>query len=252
LFVQLQNEVSRMNTITHPSYQIANQAFIYFNKILFNDQLPPAAITLQHRRPSLYGYFHRHRFRNITGDYAHEIVLNPDTFLDRSMVEILSTLIHEMAHLWQHEFGKPSRNGYHNRQFADKMQALGLITSQTGQPDGKRTGQQMTHYIQVGGRFDIACRRFLQGENKSFSWGSPPESEQRATLKTAQVGAGAVVLQSQTRSKFTCPYCGQNSWAKPSAQLICGICHINMISDLSVVEAPEYPGGIPYSNSTTQ
>jgi hypothetical protein len=24
--------------------------------------------------------------------------------------------------------------------------------------------------------------------------------------------------------KFTCPTCGQNAWAKPTAQFLCGVC----------------------------
>jgi hypothetical protein len=27
------------------------------------------------------------------------------------------------------------------------------------------------------------------------------------------------------RDKFTCPKCGLNAWAKPSAALICGVCY---------------------------
>ena len=32
-----------------------------------------------------------------------------------------------MCHQWQQHFGKPSRNGYHNKQWADKMESVGLI-----------------------------------------------------------------------------------------------------------------------------
>ena len=50
-----------------------------------------------------------------------EIALNPATFHDRTAEEILSTLVHEMVHLWQHHFGTPSRASYHNREWAAKM-----------------------------------------------------------------------------------------------------------------------------------
>jgi predicted SprT family Zn-dependent metalloprotease len=215
-----------MNTVTDSLYRLSDKAFDYFNRLLFDHKLPPIAITLQHNRPNLLGYFHRRRFKNIDGEYAHEIMLNPDTFLERRPEEILSTLVHEMAHLWQCEFGKASRSGYHNRQFADKMQTLGLVTSQTGQPGAKRTGQQMTHYIQIGGPFDVACRRFLQREKKSFAWGSPPDITR---IDEATIAAqGNIAFPSQTRSKFTYHYCGQNAWAKPAAQLICGTCKTEM------------------------
>ncbi len=31
-----------------------------------------------------------------------------------------------------------------------------------------------------------------------------------------------------TRTKFTCPECGLNAWAKPTASLICGDCSITL------------------------
>src|SRR5262245_14971271 len=36
--------------------------------------------------------------------------------------QILSTLVHEMVHGEQHHYGKPSRGGYHNKQWADWME----------------------------------------------------------------------------------------------------------------------------------
>jgi hypothetical protein len=51
---------------------------------------------------------------------------------------VLSTLVHEQAHLWQHHFGKPGRGRYHNREWAAKMVEIGLIPSATGEPGGKQ------------------------------------------------------------------------------------------------------------------
>jgi predicted SprT family Zn-dependent metalloprotease len=87
-------------------------------------------ITIQRHKGSK-GYFSPNKF-------AHrrrtEIALNPVTFRERTDREIASTLAHEMVHLWQEQFGKPSRNGYHNKQFANKMEEIGLKPSDTGKP----------------------------------------------------------------------------------------------------------------------
>ncbi|HIE17406.1 MAG TPA: hypothetical protein EYP71_04350, partial [Dehalococcoidia bacterium] len=83
-----------------------------------------------------------------------EIALNPTHFKERTMAQTLSTLVHEMCHLWQHHFGKPPRGNYHNKQWATKMLSCGLIPSDTGREGGKQTGQNMTHYIEDGGVFD--------------------------------------------------------------------------------------------------
>jgi hypothetical protein len=66
-----------------------------------------------------------------------------------------------MAHLWQHHFGKPSRNGYRNREWAAKMREVGLIPSDTGEPGGKETGQKVHHSIDTSGAFHRAAARLL-------------------------------------------------------------------------------------------
>jgi hypothetical protein len=63
-----------------------------------------------------------------------------------------------MVHLEQHHFGKASRNGYHNKQWAAWMERIGLMPSNTGEPGGKRTGQRMSHYILPDGAFARAFK----------------------------------------------------------------------------------------------
>jgi predicted SprT family Zn-dependent metalloprotease len=102
------------------------------------------------------------RFGTVDGcETTDEIALNPSHFRSRTTAEVLSTLVHEMAHLWQHHHGKPSRASYHNKEWAVKMRALGLIPSDTGQPGGKQTGQKVSHYIEEGGAFDVACTALI-------------------------------------------------------------------------------------------
>jgi hypothetical protein len=49
-----------------------------------------------------------------------------------------------MVHLWQHHHGKPSRTGYHNKEWATMMKAVGLIPSDTAAPwrQGDRSARQ--------------------------------------------------------------------------------------------------------------
>ena len=144
-------------------------------------------------------------------DVAHEIALNPDTFAGVDEKEVASTLVHEMAHLWQQVFGKPSRNGYHNKEWADKMDEIGLPPISV--PEGKRTGQNCTNGIKAGGPFDVAY-----GKLKGFKlgWQSRPQ---------AKTPGGS----NRNKVKFTCPDCGQNAWAKEGASLVCGLCNEPMI-----------------------
>jgi len=98
---------------TEQAYTELQHAYDFFNRQLFNGQLPPCLITLQ-RKNRTYGYFSGERWDDKAGAIIDEIALNPVHFATRSTDDVLSTLVHEMVHLWQHHFGKPSRSSYHN------------------------------------------------------------------------------------------------------------------------------------------
>ena len=129
------------------TYTSLDAAYDHFNRELFGGQLPPCLITMQ-RHKGAYGYFSGERFASLDNpeEVTDEIALNPAHFASRTPAATLSTLVHEMCHLWQHHFGKPSRSGYHNKEWAAKMREVGLIPIDTGQPGGKDTGQKVTHY----------------------------------------------------------------------------------------------------------
>ena len=56
----------------------------------------------------------------------YEITFNT-CHLDRPLWETLETLAHEYAHLWQQNLGEhPVKGNYHNQEFVNKCEALGL------------------------------------------------------------------------------------------------------------------------------
>jgi SprT-like family len=208
---------------TKLTYAALNDAYDFFNARLFSRSLPRCLITMQ-RRNYAYGYFAGGRFGSLDGEQiTDEIALNPSHFRHRTARHILSTLVHEMVHLWQHHHGKPSRRSYHNRQWAARMRALGLIPSDTGAEGGKETGQRVSHYIEKGGPFDKASAELLK---RGFEvpyvdlWGDNQARKKKAASKT----------------RYTCPTCGLNAWAKPAARLICGLCEEAMQSNLEGVK----------------
>ena len=197
-------------TTSLAEYITFQTAYDYFNAELFGGKLPQVLITLQ-RKKGARGYFSPERFggRGFDGE-AHELALNPDCFVDRTDREILSTLAHEMAHVWQQEFGKTPRGGYHNKQWGDEMKRIGLYPSSTGKKDGKETGQSVGHYILVGGLYDLAFAQ-LEKQGLKLKW----ESHGKAPIRAAK---------KESKLKYTCVGCGQNTWAKPDAKLLCGSC----------------------------
>ncbi|MET2832277.1 SprT-like domain-containing protein [Mesorhizobium shangrilense] len=132
---------------TKKPYSGLDHAYAVFNAELFGDELPSYLISIQ-RVKKAYGYFAGGRFGSKDGAFVtDEIALNPSHFSVRPTEQTLSTLVHEMVHLWQHHFGKPSRGGYHNREWAEKMHSVGLAPSSTGEPGGNETGQRVTHSL---------------------------------------------------------------------------------------------------------
>jgi len=200
--------------VTTAEYGTLQDAYDYFNKALFGGSLPQVLITLQ-RHGRARGYFSPKRFqrRDEVRENVHEVALNPDSFTGRTDEEILSTLTHEMAHVWQQEHGHPGRGRYHNRQWAAKMHSIGLMPSTTGKPGGAVTGDSVSHYIIEDGPFLAACGRFLHSYR--LVWESAMGRSNGSALRT---------VNTQTRAKFTCPNCGLNVWAKPDALVDCHAC----------------------------
>jgi SprT-like family len=188
-------------------------------------------ITLQRHARAL-GYFSKNKFQQ-RGDgraHVHEIALNPDGFVGHSDEEICQTFVHEMAHVWQTEFGHAGRGHYHNREFAAKMHSIGLMASATGKPGGATTGDRMSDYVLEGGPFQGACRAFL--DRYRLVWESSSRCEEVAPAGGNGSGSGGDGKltspgheggKSPTRAKFACPIpkCTETAWAKPSAKLAC-------------------------------
>ncbi|MDR0572653.1 MAG: SprT-like domain-containing protein [Tannerella sp.] len=142
--------------LTTKQFQTLDDLYAFYNVKLFGASLPECIVNLS-RRPHSYGFFVANLWATMDNtmkpnEYSHEISLNPD-YLLRPSIEWHSTLVHEMVHLWQQEFGKPSRVAYHNKQWAEKMESIGLIPSDTGMPGGAKTGQSVSQYINPDGRF---------------------------------------------------------------------------------------------------
>lgn len=176
---------------TEVAYAELQSAYDFYNAHLFEGMLPSCILTFQREKRTM-GYFSFQRFRNPgTGASSDEIALNPEYFPLYPMLEVLQTLVHEMVHQWQYHHGKPSRTCYHDRQWADKMESIGLMPSDTGQPGGKRTGQKVADYAIPGGRFEQATSLLL-AEGFKISWLdrypiAPPRAAGVATAAPARL-----------------------------------------------------------------
>lgn len=222
--------MDRNKTATELLFGALNNAYRYYNYMLFNSELPNCILNFS-RKSNTHGFFAPKRWgrRENTDFDTHEISLTPTT-LYRSPIEIFSTLVHEMCHLWQWEFGTYSRNGYHNKEWANKMMEIGLMPSSTGKVGGSKTGQRVSHYIIEGGAYAKAFKempedfvlpfRTLEGammQNLIDGLANPPTNPS-ATKKKKRI-----TTKASSKTKYSCA-CGKNVWGKPRLRLRCLEC----------------------------
>ena len=99
------------------------------------------------------------------------------------------------------------------------------MTIRMASPEDATEGYyRMTHYIEDGGPFDVACRALLAAGFK-INWAdrivrptAPSDDPNDPDNKPAK----------QDRIKFSYPSCGLNAWAKPSAKITCADCAVLM------------------------
>lgn len=155
---------------TEQTYIELKRAFDHFNAALFDGSLPGCLITLQ-RQHDTFSYFSPNQFVNGsgTGEMAHEIALNPAYFAIRPIEDTLASLVTEMVSLKQLISGTPGRKRYRNREWADMMESVGLMPSDTWEPGGRRVGEKVGCYVIEGGAFDTACAHLVD-EAYRLSW----------------------------------------------------------------------------------
>ena len=200
-----------MTQPTIEQFTSLQQLYDHFNRSLFNNKLNNCICNLSREVKKCNGFFSPNRWQK-DKTKVHEITLNPYQ-LHRDNMAICSTLVHEMVHLWQEDFGKPTSK-YHNKEWGSKMKEIGLYPSNTGKPGGKETGQQMTHYIMEKGKFILSYDIIKNKINIPYK--SIPVSLKEKKKKNA------------SKTKYTCPECETNAWAKPDTNIVCGDCKQRM------------------------
>jgi len=232
-----------MNTIPPTTEQAAAIQALYdlFRDRLFHGELPACVLNFSREKERVAGFFAAKRWRNDEGEIVHEISLNPRSTVFQSPTQIASTLAHEMVHLWQAEYGKPSRGGYHNQEWAGKMESIGLMPSDTGAPGGHKIGQKISDYVLPGGPFALLLEQLnthsilpwqaVESLTRSGAHTPPPRPEHPYTQQEEDGPAPHEELTSlddKKKHRYSCPICRVNVWGKPALNIVCGICHAQL------------------------
>lgn len=148
-----------------------------------------------------------------------------------------------MAHAWQFHFGKPGRRGYHNKEWANKMESIGLMPSSTGSPGGAKTGDKMADYPIADGLF-IQKATELINSGFGISWLDRYPIRVNTSIKPLMTtdelidpstgldtavdpnSLNLIFMETKenksNRLKYRCDSCGSQVWGKPGLSLICG------------------------------
>lgn len=155
--------MSAVSTSKNPTldfYGHLDDAFVFFNDRLFDGTLPKIMFELTNKK-QVAGLFKAASWQATDGIYVHSIAINPQIIVQSTPLVIYITLVKEMVHLWQKTYGEASRPGYHNTEWGEKMESIGLMPSSTGLPGGKKVGQKMSSYLIAGGAFEAAAVDFF-------------------------------------------------------------------------------------------
>jgi len=162
---------------------------------LFGGQVPPVVLSFEVTDRRTLGHYHLMR----TGlGVRWALNLNP-VHLARPVFEVLATLLHELAHAWQHEHGTPSKPPHHNREFRDRCEAFGIPTDEGGHDLGVRHGTPFEDY----------CRRHGTAYPPSPGAAEPPAGTPSLPGPSPLLPVPPARPKGSKMKKWTCP-CGVN------------------------------------------
>lgn len=199
--------------------------FRILNNRFFNDILEEPIINIvsmeQHNATgSVTPYFFKNKATNKS---IHLLKLNINQF-NRSDEEMILSLLHEMMHLWQIDYGTISdSSSYHNKEYAARLEEVGLKAVNI--VNGSRTGYNITTQIKRNGEYDNFIKsRYYNKYIKNNYFNITKDTTRE--IKKNNVN--------KKKTSYSCPTCSNKSWGKPGMEQVCGKCNIKMIEEAKI------------------
>lgn len=159
--------------------------------------------------------------------------INPD-YLDRPIGEILSTVCHELCHVYEHAYIHIPRGGYHDRQWAELMRDCGLEPKYL---NSSKTA--VTHTIIKDGAFDKFISDFVEKYGADyFNIVSYSAEVMRRTRKELGIeddeddddtprpdnADKPIKKYNRNKIKYVCHGCDSKVWGKSGLSIHCNDC----------------------------
>ena len=160
------------------------------------------------------------------------MAINPD-YLNRSLGEIVSTICHELCHVYENAFIHIARGGYHDKQWAELMSDCGLTPVYLN-----KSKTAVTHKIAEGGVFEEFVKKFEEEHGKDFfnivSYSSELQKRTRKELgiedgedddePRADNADKPIKKYNRNKIKYVCPECQAKVWGKAGLNIYCSDC----------------------------
>lgn len=160
--------------------------------------------------------------------------INPK-YLDREPQKILSTLTHELCHVYENEYIHIAKNGYHDKIWVNLMQDCGLEPVFLN-----KSKTAVNTKIKEGGVFEKFAQSFVEKNGKGY-FNIVEYNREYATdiliQKLLAKDARADNADKETKhynhnkTKYTCAYCDAHVWGKSGLFIVCGNCQHNFIEE---------------------
>ena len=204
-----------MPSPTEQQFKQFQNLYNHFNKRLFDNDLPACILLLSTSVKKVAGHFTSQRWEDRAGNTTYEITMNPYFMSEAEDLEICKKLAEVMVLLWQYEYGTPSRKDYYNKEWANKMESIGLIPSHTGKEGGKRTGQNMDSYHHPKELFIKAAKKI--SEKWLFPFRLTEAQWERLSVSRKKA-------KKKLKTTYRCS-CGDTFWGKSDLKARCKKCN---------------------------
>ena len=180
-------------------------------------------------------------FDKSNGDKIQYLGINP-RYLAQGNEYVLSTLCHELCHIYENAFIHIPRGGYHDKAWADLMKDCGLEPvylnkSKTSVNEKIIEGGEFEAFVkdfteEYGDYFNVV--EYSQTVAQGYKDKNPDSDADLSDAPTADNADKPIKVYNRNKIKYECS-CGKALWGKGNLYIICGDCSLRMkeVSDVS-------------------
>jgi len=165
------------------------------------------------QKKNCLGHFRSEGWETKEGELVHEISLSAE-FLNRDVMEVIETVIHETAHLWNHDMSIKdcSDGGRHNKKFAEAAEMLGLVVTK---------GTQGMNHTEYSDELKEKVEKEFKPDYEAFKLArqirTKPSKEPTMVKWSCQEGCTVVRASKKVRVEASCERCGEVFVRDPAA-----------------------------------